>query len=68
MEKYGWGEGLEKSEAGICPFLSMVGEDLYNCEPNCMFFEDGKCVIAEGLKSLSKIKNIISEMAKKIPW
>ena len=45
MEKYGWGEGLEKSEAGICPFLSMVGEDLYNCEPNCMFFEDGKCVI-----------------------
>jgi len=57
---------VAEREEKICPFLSAAsGAELYLCDPGCMFYEDGACLIAEGLRSLREISNALKEFLEK---
>jgi len=60
------GLNLSKKEK-FCPILSAFGEELFLCDEACMFYDEGKCAIVEGLKSLSEMKNILIKLYEKVP-
>jgi len=57
---------VTEKEEKICPFLSAAsGTELYLCDSACMFYDNGKCIIVEGLKSISRLAEILESYFKK---
>jgi len=59
---------MSKRREKICPLLSAAGEEIYLCDPSCMFFRDGECVIARGFDALvyfaDRIEDILEALSR----